>query len=298
MLRILDQSESSLLAGESPIEKSTLALRNVDPKWIVEIGVPEPAIGWIRGTDFARGLEGPFPALLNRIGERLRTSDRRTVAASFSLRFAWSSWAAIFPYVFHRCVPEIGLDNISFKFGANTLHERTAIHVPRGATLSNDAGTDHPLVASVPDAPALLRFLRSQLFAQTQPMVDALHEWSGFSPKGAWGQITSSWASHFIDAYGLLGNQAGALPVLEAFFAGDDEISKMQPRLNPVVLGDQTHLYQRRASCCRYYLLPQGSLCASCPLVSDEERLARNLEWMREQVNRKKGMIHSPFIQL
>ena len=45
--------------------------------------------------------------------------------------------------------------------------------------------------------------------------------------------------------------------------------------------------YQRRASCCRYYLLPQGSLCASCPLVSDEERLAKNLDWMREQLSKK-----------
>jgi len=48
-----------------------------------------------------------------------------------------------------------------------------------------------------------------------------------------------------------------------------------------------THLYQRHASCCRYYLLPQGQLCASCPLVSQEERLERNAEWMQKQLDRE-----------
>jgi hypothetical protein len=48
-------------------------------------------------------------------------------------------------------------------------------------------------------------------------------------------------------------------------------------------LGEVTHLYQRRASCCRYYLLPRGSLCACCPLVSQKERERRNLEWMKKR---------------
>jgi len=58
----------------------------------------------------------------------------------------------------------------------------------------------------------------------------------------------------------------------------------MQPRMHPVTCGEVTHLYQRRASCCRYYLLPQGDLCASCPLVSHDERVARNLQWMQSRL--------------
>ncbi len=77
-----------------------------------------------------------------------------------------------------------------------------------------------------------------------------------------------------------------ALPFLLKFFEGDDEIARMKPRLNPVTLRAVTHLYQRRASCCRYYLLPQGGLCASCPLVSDEERTKRNVEFMEKQLDR------------
>jgi hypothetical protein len=251
------------------------ALQAIDAKWRVEIGAPGNSSGWICGTEFARGKEGPFHFLLTRIGERLRTGDRRTVAASFALRFGWSAWVAIVPYIADRCVPEVSLDNISLKFGENTLHERTAIHSPRGACLRSDARSSHPLLRSAEDSHALLRLLRSQLLEQTQPVVEALYEWSGFSRKGAWGQVTSAWTSHFVNAYGRLGGQEQALPVLQAFFEGDDEVSRMQPKVYRVTQGDVTRhvtqLRQRRASCCRYYLLPQGSLCASCPLVSPEE---------------------------
>jgi hypothetical protein len=34
------------------------------------------------------------------------------------------------------------------------------------------------------------------------------------------------------------------------------------------------------------YLLPQGNLCASCPLVSHDERLRRNAEFMERQLVR------------
>jgi ferric iron reductase protein FhuF len=277
----------SQCASDSPVEEALAALRGIDPKWRVDIGVPDESPGWISGTDFTRANGGAFPGLLNRIGERLRTDDRMTVAASFALRFGWSAWVAIVPYVVHQCVPEVSLDNISLKFGSNTLHERTAIHCPRGGVVASPGRLIHPLLQSAQNSVALLRLLRSQLLEQTQPMVDALYEWSGFSKKGAWGQITSSWTSHFVNAYGRLGDQAQALPVVQAFFEGDDEMSRMRPRLHALTLGDITHLYQRRASCCRYYLLPQGSLCASCPLVSHEECLAKNLDSMREQLTKR-----------
>jgi ferric iron reductase protein FhuF len=125
------------------------------------------------------------------------------------------------------------------------------------------------------------------LEAQASPVGDAVYNWSGFGRKGIWGMITSSWASLFVHVYDRLGSQADALPVIQSFFQGSDDVARMQPRLHPVTLDNITHLYQRRASCCRYYLLPQGSLCASCPLVSQEERVARNLEWMKKQLARQ-----------
>ena len=59
----------------------------------------------------------------------------------------------------------------------------------------------------------------------------------------------------------------------------------MRPRLHAVAYRDAVHVYQRRASCCRFYLVPEGELCASCPLVAHEARLERNLAWMKRQID-------------
>jgi len=275
--------------GTSPIVTSISDLEMIEPRWRIEIGVPDDSPLWIRGVDFTRAHEGPFHSLLSRIAQRLKTSDLRTVAASFALRFGWTSFSAIAPFLLHRCVPNVSLDNISVKFREDTFFERIAIHEVQGTILREGLQEDVAGTKYVADETALLRALRSTLYAQAEPVVQAMYEWSGFSKKGAWGQITSSWASQFINACDRFGGQKQALPIVEEFFAGDDIITASQPRLHPVTLANVTHLYQRRASCCRYYLLPQGSLCASCPLVSQEERLKLNLEWMRKQLEPKIG---------
>ena len=98
--------------------------------------------------------------------------------------------------------------------------------------------------------------------------------------------LTSSWAAQFTALCQNQNDQRAMLPVIESLFVGNDDVFKMRPRMHAVAYGEAVHLYQRRASCCRWYLLPQGELCASCPLVSDEERVRRNLAWMKQQLER------------
>ena len=273
-------------ADTSPVVGIFREIQAADPKWRVDVGDPRGDVGWIRGTDFVRATEGPFNLLLRATGDRLGTNDRKTVAALFALRFGWAASVAIAPYLTHACVPDISLDNISLKFRDDTLYERSALHRPIATMLRDDHTAAHPLIESVADRAALRRVLRHRLFEQTSPVVRALHEWSGFSVKGSWGMITSSWASHFIAVCDRQEGQAQAIPLLKELCSGDDDVAQMQPKLHPVTLGAVTHVFQRRASCCRYYLLPKGSLCASCPLVSHEERVRRNTEWMQRLLNR------------
>ena len=269
------------------------ALEGFDPKWRVELGRPQPADGWIPGDDLRVASTGLFQALLVRMHERAKTDDRKTMAASFALRFGWAGAVAIAPYLTHRTVPRVGLDNVSIKFRDTTLFERTAIHEPRGWETrsgegrgSNASDDSSAAVPSVGESGSLPRRLRHELAEQATPIVRALQDWSGFAPRGSWGMITSSWAAQFITGCERLGGQALAAPILEEFFAGDDDVGRMQPRTHAVTMDGVTHLYQRRASCCRYYLLPQGDLCASCPLVSHDERLRRNREFMAKQLSR------------
>lgn len=275
-------------SSRSPIAEIYDALRACNASWSVDIGRPSGP-GWIAGADLRDALAGPFNELLLRIGSRQGSADRKTIAASFALRYGWASAMAIAPYLKHGCVPDISLDNISLKFKESTFFERTAIHEPRGVMTIGDPAANHPAVATVADRHELLRALRSALVSQATPVVEALHEWSGFARRGTWGMLTSSWAAHITSLHGDSRDQRPALPILRAFFAGDDVVAVMQPRMHEVSCLGATHLYQRRASCCRIYLLPNNELCASCPLVSQEERVDRNLAWMKTQLTRGNG---------
>ena len=267
----------------SPIVDIYAALRAFNAGWNVEVGRPSGR-GWIAGAELRVASTGPFNDLLLRIGERAGSADRRTIAASFALRYGWSSAMAIAPFLKYGCVPDVSLENISLKFHETGFFERTAIHEARGVMVAGDPRADHPTIAVVANPYQLLRSLRSALTTQALPVVEALYDWSGFARRGTWGMLTSSWAAHVTNLVGDGRDQRPALPILQAFFAGDDLVAKMQPQLHALTYLGVTHLYQRRASCCRIYLLPQMELCASCPLVSQEERLARNLEWMKTQL--------------
>jgi hypothetical protein len=256
-------------------------LRALQPTWQVDIGRPQGP-GWIPGTAFRIAGAGPFNALLSRIGDRLRTTDRRTIAAAFALRYGWSAGMALAPCLLGDCVPTITLDNVSFKFGDNTLFERVALHHPTGVMLHPGGGTPHPLIQWLPSHQDLVRWLRTSLVHQAQPIVDTLYAWSRCARKGLWGMITSSWGAQFMQICEAIDAQPSGVQYAVPFFAGTDVVAQMQPSFYPVTYHHVTHLYHRRAACCRYYLLPQGSYCASCPLLSQEERMQRNRTWMQD----------------
>jgi ferric iron reductase protein FhuF len=276
-----DRSETS------PLVAVLHELRTTRSNWHVAIGQPTET-GWITGTDLMTAREGPFHALLSRIGARLRTSDRRTIAASFALRYAWSSGVAIAPYILRHCVPKIFLDNISFKFHENTAFERVALHQPAGVMLRQEGTRPHPLIELLPSQDELTAWLRTSLTQQAQPIVEALYEWSGFSVRGTWGMITSSWGSQFMNICEEIEEQKVGLPYALNFFEGNDLVSQMKPDFYPVTYKNVTHIYHRRSSCCRYYKLPHGQYCASCPLVSQEERIQRNRDWMQYLLERQR----------
>jgi hypothetical protein len=263
-------------------------LREAVPDWRVDIGVPA-ALGWIPGSAL-RAATGPLDELLTAIGERARTKDRKTIAASFALRFGWASILAIAPYLRCRFVPDIALDNVSFKFKESTFLERIALHELRGTmiggTMIGGVSAASSTIRIVANDAELLHTLRDALVSQASPVVDALHDWSGFARRGVWGMLTSSWAAQFTSLCETPRDHRTVQPLIEGLFAGDDIVAAMRPQMHIVRLLDATHLYQRRASCCRYYLLPQGELCASCPLVSHDERMARNREWMQTMLER------------
>jgi hypothetical protein len=273
------------MGDTSPIAAVYGELRRVHPNWHVEIGEPH-GIGWIRGTDLTTAIQGPLSQLLARASTSLQTSDRRTIAASFVMCYSWSCGIAIAPYVFRQCVPNISLENVSFKFHENTFFQMAALHRPEGVMLDQDGFVPHPSIQWLSSPQELMDKLRDGLMRQAEPVVAALYDWSHFSIRGLWGLVTSSWGGQFFNILGVLGGQERGLPHVRQFFQGHDLVAQMQPDFYPVTFRNVTHIYHRRASCCRFYKIPQGQLCASCPIVSQEERLQRNQAYMRYLLER------------
>jgi hypothetical protein len=57
-VNVCRDSRPSQCATDSLVEEALAALHRIDPKWRVDIGVPDDSPGWIGGTDFARAKEG------------------------------------------------------------------------------------------------------------------------------------------------------------------------------------------------------------------------------------------------
>jgi hypothetical protein len=197
---------------------------------------------------------------------------------------------AIAPYLKHGCVPDISLENISLKFKESTFFERTAIHEPRGVMTIADPAANHPAVTTVADRHELLSALRSALVSQAMPVVEALHEWSGFARRGTWGMLTSSWAAHITSLHGDSRDQRPALPILRAFFAGDDVVAIMQRGCTRVTcLGATITVSAARELL--PHLSPARTMSCARAVRSclDEERVDRNLAWMKTQLARGNG---------
>jgi hypothetical protein len=236
---------------------------------------------------------GPFGDLLDRIGSRLHTIDRKITAASFALRFGWSAGVAIAPFILYRCVPDISLGNIALRFSEQTFFERVAIVQPRAiAVRESESEYDDPFVTFLDENrseeteskplyhPRLLATLQEALSGQTRPVVEALYSWSRFSKRALWGQIAASWGSQFSAVLAHVKRHAEALEYSTEFFADPDFLGKMRPWFYPIKHKGLVRIYHRRASCCLYYRIPGAEYCASCPLVSHEERVRRNKDWI------------------
>jgi len=248
------------------LESTYRRLREINAKWHVELG-PQHSDGWIAGQHFQRADAAPFLGLLLNIQERLNTTHRKATAASFALRFGWSAAAAFGPYLLDKRVPDVRLENISLRFTQSTLFERVALHQPL-EWHSRAPGTD-----------ALAR-LRAVLVDQTTPVIEALYQWSKLPRKALWGQIVSSWGAQFGVILGGLDRSDEVLQTARSFFDATGPAFAQRPEFYNVEHCGVTRVYHIRSSCCLYYKIKPESYCASCPLISNAERIARNKAWI------------------
>lgn len=225
---------------------------------------------WIAGHALSNADSGDFNQLLWQIGNRINSTKRRVIAASFALRFGWSAGAPIAIYLQHGTALDISLKNISLRFCEAKLFQEIAFHKINILTTER--------------AEATANTLAEQLFLQAQPVVNALHQWSTFSRRALWAMIVSSWCSQAIQAAtACLDDSDAGYELAEALMQFQPELYKNKPIFYSVSAGTERRIFQKRQACCLYYLnTSERSFCTSCPLISDQDRAERSFQYLSQ----------------
>jgi len=250
---------------------------------------------WIGQPDLLQPESAPLAALLARFAAQGFAANRRAVAASLLLRFGWASGFAIASYLACERVPV--LSEYALQFSARTLLRKLWIRAARFHGYSSDplAGApDWAGAVSDDEAPedafsaarrgiALRRRLLESLLSFSEPLVATYHDWSGFSRHALWSMVVSSWGAQFTSVARQLGDADWGIAEARALFAQHPEITRAAPELYEVSAGEMACTCQRRAACCLFFKSPGRAFCASCPVLSEAERLERNRRWVRAQ---------------
>jgi Ferric iron reductase FhuF-like transporter len=236
---------------------------DLDPR--LRLGQPE-GDGWVRADSL---LEPGSPLLaerLRRFGERI-AAPSPAVAASLLLE----SWAGLLAGVGFGCLlgagvaPDLAAAGVSLRFRPGEVPDLVALHDGLDAL----------------DVGALGRVAGGLLDGHLGPLVDRLGELRvRRGPRALWGLVAGCCANALVEAAQASGHPAERVrALLDDLFAPPSSPLAGRvpgpPRLLEVPVDGKVRLLRKRLSCCLLYAQPGCEPCATCPMLSDEESVAR-----------------------
>jgi hypothetical protein len=235
---------------------------------------------WIAGPALSAPDDPPLRHVMEGLTRQGFGADRRAAAASFMLRFGWSSGYAIGAYMLHQRVPD--LDGMALRFHERYMFlngVRAGCHI--FSALPGDRASAHPDCQPVDGPEALATSLFDELYRHAAPVVRALHAWSGFSERALWAMVTSSWSAQFANLGEALGREADALAQAQHLFhTAEATLRRALPEVYLVESQGRAGICHRRAACCLYFKAPGAHYCASCPLLPEPDRLVSIRHWI------------------
>jgi len=215
--------------------------------------------------------KGTFAEILTGLDKGVES--RKVVAASFLLRYGWSSGVAIGAYLLGKKIPDIAFDNIAIRFkGDHYLFDSFCLV---GRKILPDLENPGPEERR--------QQLTEVLFAHATEMVEVLQIWSSMNFKTLWGLMASSWAGQILAVTKEMGDQKFGEAEVKAFFEQDLPVKLVQPPTYWVEHAGKVQCFYLRSACCLYYKREANNYCANCPLIEEEDRLQRNRNWMEKQ---------------
>lgn len=216
-----------------------------DPDWPADMG----------GAEMRRPQEGLYAELLQALMARSGIASRRYAA-----------------------------DEAELCFAAYTLFQALCLDSD-GFVIGEDHGfSAHAhCVLNCPDQNAVIRVVAGRLSGHAQPVVEALHRWSGFSEKALWAMASSSWVGQLRNVSKTVHLPEGRLrPYLTLFYEQWRPLADSLPHWYYISEQGKNHYFHVRASYCLYFKGKSRHFCASCPVIKEEERIERNRWWINK----------------
>jgi FhuF 2Fe-2S C-terminal domain len=178
--------------------------------------------------------------------------------------------------LFHsaRRVPWLAPRQLSFRLDPSGLQE-VALRPGRFWCLPGDPAVGHPDAVPVPDAAALGAVLRHQVIAHANRFLTVYSPSVRFGRRTQWAAVTDVLDSALLLAGRSFGSpRAGASDARLVLADGENPLTSASTICEVTDDRGRTHWTRRRGSCCFLYALPGVERpCASCPRLSDSERI-------------------------
>ena len=247
--------------------------------------------GWVRLTA-ARDHEW-LVARIARLAEGGEHGPRPLAVAGayFGGDLSWqiAATAALLLHSDRRAL-DVSLENLAVRIDDDGWPSRLAVVEERFACLPEDPAAGSEGVTVVADRAALVAFLADAIVEAMEPVLRSVRALSRYGQPGLWGAL----ADHVANVAWNLKEAGADAAELDAAWVTTEELVdalqarqrwlKVRPRRFRLSTEEGPVYLPMRGTCCLYYKTPEskaaeaaaggGGLCTTCPLRTDDERVA------------------------
>lgn len=225
----------------------------------------DEADGWV---DAAALMAPASPPLSDGLVADLVTAgfgaNRRATAASLLLRHGWAAGPIIAAYLAEG--QALRIQDYALGFTRSTFLERILIR--QADTVHHEAFRDRRTA------------LLDSLFAFSEPVLNSLRGWSGYSRHALLSMLTSSWMVQFSRAGELMDCREEAVREGRIVLGRRRELARALPETYVVANGERSEVCQILKACCLQHKGHRRRYCPTCPVIRDRDRLVLNREWV------------------
>jgi ferric iron reductase protein FhuF len=268
----------------NPIEETFQRLASLQPdraNWLLTEKDSQP--DWLSAADLAAESSSHIGELLRRVLSKYKADGLHPPAALWFGHYAYAiEIVSIACFMIERCVPDLSLANLKFRFD-NVGDVESIAWIGRSfAALPDDPAAGSPDCIILSTHEALRNYLRERLAESFTPVIEAVSSNSGMGKPGLWALAADYTAYAFTTLAEMLGDETLGVEESRLFSATNSKLSVKRDFI-PIEHIGTTHYLLERTSCCLYYKVEGGGYCHSCPHRPLDERIELVKRHMEEE---------------